>query len=927
MADESQSPGFISGLINSLGKDKNSIPQSWLDAIQAGITKNLPKQLDALINNSFAVSNQLSLQSAVLRNLDKSLGPALEKTLLETFKKYDKEYLGKDDSASSKLEDKKYKEREKVTEKKHKELLTAIEKNVTAQGVGPSTKDGAQEAANVLADIPVQPVSVVSIEPLALSALQKVFSSAIGDLAGAKEAPAAAGVGGDSKLGFLGTGLSGIANALKKLGTKEALLGTATLIGLGAALFVSAKGFQEFAEVNWIGMAKGFVALLGLVAITKLLASSSAQMLLGAATLVVLGLAVIAAGKGFQMFGELDWSAIGKGFTALLGLGVIAVAFGAFIGVIVPGAIAIGLLGLALIPFAYALGKTAEALQVFTAVEWESIGKAAVALIALGAVGSILGVLSPLLLLASIALIPFSLAIYTLSLGLESLSKINLEDIQNGMVALKEVVKAVLDIGVFASAKLLIIGPALVIGSLGLIAFATAMNAISEVNYDNVQEGATAINAFVISLGPLGILAPGLALIGIALMPFSLGLWAVGKAINSLAEVDFSAVNDGVVALFKFIAIISPLGVLAPLLALVGIALLPFSLGLYTMGKAISSFISNDWDGVDESLVVLLKFGALGAVLGIVSPLLVAASVGIIAFSVALLPFAGALALIESPLKSFVDQLDRLSSISATDILALSGSIVALGIAIAGFGAGAAAAGIGNFVGGLFSSLSGQKSPIDQLIAIGQQADNIGKVSSSIGALKASLANFGDIEGNFDPLKDFAKTINDISLVKLLAFTAALSLSAPTTALSSTTPSTEIMGPASAAGNIPPSIQTENGPALPVSIISTQAVAVQSKKMVNDVFTNPQTIAEAPGTQTESVDKIVQKLEELIKNLSTLTSMGSNTSALTNQSSSSIINTTNNSKANTSGDGSSRDNPYIERNKYRRDMLYTRGLL
>ena len=135
------------------------------------------------------------------------------------------------------------------------------------------------------------------------------------------------------------------------------------------------------------------------------------------------------------------------------------------------------------------------------------------------------------------------------------------------------------------------------------------------------------------------------------------------------------------------------------------------------------------------------------------------------------------------------------------------------------------------------------------------------------------------------------------------------------------------MGPASAAGNIPPSIQTENGPALPVSIISTQAVAVQSKKMVNDVFTNPQTIAEGPGTQTESVDKIVQKLEELIKNLSTLTSMGSNTSALTNQSSSSIINTTNNSKANTSGDGSSRDNPYIERNKYRRDMLYTRGLL
>ena len=375
MADEKNDPGFISSLMATLKpKDNGSIPQKWLDSMLANTNSN-NAQLKALItivdSGNKSLTTQNVLQVHTLENISKAIGPSFKQTMIDSFKAYDKELKNSD---SVKDQDKKYNDRKVQKDKeetdRNKKLATDLSKQLSenvstnAVGKGSGELEGEAAAAAALTEIQVQPVSIAEIKPDVLESLKKVFSTAVSSTpAGNKEAPTESGNVGI--LGVLGNGLGALGSGLQKLGTPQAMLGALTLIELGVALIASAKGFQMFSSVNWEGMAKGFVSLLGLVGIAKLLASSSVEMIIGAAAITILGVALIAAGKGFQMFGELDWAAIGKGFTAILGLGAVAVLFGTLSEVIIPGAAALGLLGLALIPFSVALLATAKAFNMF----------------------------------------------------------------------------------------------------------------------------------------------------------------------------------------------------------------------------------------------------------------------------------------------------------------------------------------------------------------------------------------------------------------------------------------------------------------------------------------------------------------------------------------------------------------------------------
>lgn len=68
----------------------------------------------------------------------------------------------------------------------------------------------------------------------------------------------------------------------------------------------------------------------------------------GAATLLLVGGAIVVAGKGFQEFSELDWGTIGKGLAGMAGLGAIAGVIGLFAPAALAGAAALGAIGLAL---------------------------------------------------------------------------------------------------------------------------------------------------------------------------------------------------------------------------------------------------------------------------------------------------------------------------------------------------------------------------------------------------------------------------------------------------------------------------------------------------------------------------------------------------------------------------------------------------
>jgi len=90
------------------------------------------------------------------------------------------------------------------------------------------------------------------------------------------------------------------------------------------------------------------------------------QVMLGAVTLGLLAGTLLIASVGLQNFAKISWEDMGKGFVTLLGLGALAAVLGIATPLILAGSVAIGALGLSLVPFALGIGAISLALPIFT---------------------------------------------------------------------------------------------------------------------------------------------------------------------------------------------------------------------------------------------------------------------------------------------------------------------------------------------------------------------------------------------------------------------------------------------------------------------------------------------------------------------------------------------------------------------------------
>jgi len=88
-------------------------------------------------------------------------------------------------------------------------------------------------------------------------------------------------------------GPSDQANKMSKVNANALIKGAVALLILAAALFVAAKAFQEFAEVTWESVGMGLASLVGLAGIAFLLSKIQGEMIKGALAVAILGLALI----------------------------------------------------------------------------------------------------------------------------------------------------------------------------------------------------------------------------------------------------------------------------------------------------------------------------------------------------------------------------------------------------------------------------------------------------------------------------------------------------------------------------------------------------------------------------------------------------------------------------------------------------------
>ena len=143
------------------------------------------------------------------------------------------------------------------------------------------------------------------------------------------------------------------------------LKGAAAILVLSAALFVAAKAFQEFGSVTWSAVAMGLVGLAGMAAIAMVLGKVTGQLIQGSIAIALLGLALVPFAYSMKMMADIG---IGQFLTiagGLILLSAAAAALGFALPFIAAGAAAIAILGAGLIAFGVGALVAGKGLEVF----------------------------------------------------------------------------------------------------------------------------------------------------------------------------------------------------------------------------------------------------------------------------------------------------------------------------------------------------------------------------------------------------------------------------------------------------------------------------------------------------------------------------------------------------------------------------------
>jgi hypothetical protein len=168
------------------------------------------------------------------------------------------------------------------------------------------------------------------------------------------------------------TGKEGVSDKLSKttggkkgMNVKNMIKGAAAILILSAALFVAAKAFQEFGSVTWSAVAMGLVGLAGMAAIAMVLGKVTGQLIQGSIAIALLGLALIPFAYSMKMMADIGMGQFLTIAGGLILLSAAAAALGFALPFIAAGAAAIAILGAGLIIFGLGAMVAGEGMKVF----------------------------------------------------------------------------------------------------------------------------------------------------------------------------------------------------------------------------------------------------------------------------------------------------------------------------------------------------------------------------------------------------------------------------------------------------------------------------------------------------------------------------------------------------------------------------------
>ena len=309
------------------------------------------------------------------------------------------------------------------------------------------------------------------------------------------------------------------------------------------------------------------------------------------------------------------------------------------------------------------------------------------------------------------------------------------------------------------------VGLVLVAGSLWVAA--KAFQEFSEVEWGGVMKGMAALGAMVAAAVVLRKASGSLKEVGVGLIAMSAALFITAKALQQFADVNWSDIGKGLIALGGLVLAAMALDKVKGQIIMGGLALGVLALSLWGISEAFQTFADLEWETIGKGMLAVAGIGVIGAIAGSAAPLLIAGGLALGALGAGLWVVGKAMQAVGEGFDKMTAGMEKLAQLDGSNLLKVAAGLAALGPAMALFAAGSVVAGIGNLVTGLLSAVSGQKSPIEQLKEIGDAGEGINKAGSGMQRLGSGMKAFSEVK------PETMKQLNDFPWEKVTKFVAA----------------------------------------------------------------------------------------------------------------------------------------------------------
>lgn len=375
------------------------------------------------------------------------------------------------------------------------------------------------------------------------------------------------------------------------------------MIAMSVAVSILAGALKKVSDLDWGELARGLVGIAGLTAIvvasSKAMASGQKQVMKGATSLIIFGVAIKILASACKDLSRLQWDELGRGLT---GVGVLFAEIAVFLrvakfnGKMISTATGIVILSAA-------MKVLASACKDFGQMEWSEIGKG------LAGIGGLLAELAVFTNLAGnakhvmstgVALIAIGAAMKIFASAVKDFGQLQWDEIGRGLTAMGGALAEVAIAVNLMPKNMIGIGTGLVIVGGALEIIANCMSKFGGMQWEEIGRGLTvmggALAELAISLNFMKGTLGGSA----ALLVVSGALAVLAPVLSILGALSWEAIAKGLISIAGAFTIIGVAGaVLTPLVptilalsgafALIGVGVLTIGAGLLAAGTGLSA--------------------------------------------------------------------------------------------------------------------------------------------------------------------------------------------------------------------------------------------------------------------------------------------------------------------------------------------------